>query len=97
MVVVLLAGLVAGLPGVSDAVELAAPVDDCSEPCPGDTSEGQCSSSCDECTCCPRTMAAVFVAYVTPGTPRRIESARAGLPAWHPRVPAIDVFHPPRV
>jgi len=96
IVVVLLAVLLASLAGIAEVVEAASPEGDCSEPCPGDSSDGTCPSSCDECTCCPRASSALLLPFVVPSTTRRIEIVAPSIPALRPLVLSKGVFHPPR-
>ena len=92
----LLAGLLVALPGVAEVVEALSADCDCSEPCPGDTSDGNCPSSCDECTCCPRALTSVVVSFVGPYAPQSVETLRFGVPSAVPFELAQGVFHPPR-
>ena len=96
VVVLLLIGVLAALPGVAEGIESTAPGDDCSEPCPGDSSDGKCTTSCDECGCCARAPSAVFVPLAGMGRPGRVEIATAAVPIRRPRVLARGVYHPPR-
>ena len=96
VVVFLVAGLLVALPGVAEAVEATSAGRDCSEPCPGDTPDGKCPSSCDECTCCPRAMTSVVVSFAGPVAPRRVETLLFAIPSSVPFELAQGVFHPPR-
>ena len=96
IIVFLLAALVASLVGIAEVVEAASPEGDCSEPCPGDSSDGTCPSSCDECTCCPRASSALLLPFVVPNSTRKIEIVAPSIPALRPLVFSKGVFHPPR-
>jgi hypothetical protein len=94
--VFLLGAFLASLAGVADVIEAAGPIEDCSEPCPGDSSDAKCPSSCEECTCCPRASSALLFPFVEPNTARRIESVAPAMPTLHPLALSQGVYHPPR-
>ena len=96
VVVVLLAALLVSLVGIAEVVEAASPMEDCSEPCPSDSSDGTCPSSCDECTCCPRASSVLLLPVVVPNTTQKIEIVAPSIPALRPLVLSKGVFHPPR-
>jgi hypothetical protein len=90
------ATLLGALPGIAEGIERAVPGDDCTEDCPADTADGECGNACDQCTCCPRAMSAVFLPNPGLGTPGLFETAS---PAILTRVPLAlpeGVYHPPR-
>ena len=89
-------GVLAALPGIAEGIEATSPSEDCSEPCPADSSDGKCSTSCDECECCARAPSAVFLSLHGPGKPTRIETADAARPVCLPLVLTKGVYHPPR-
>jgi hypothetical protein len=97
IVVLLLAGFLVALPGVAEVVDSVVPDGDCAEPCPGDNSEGDCSSACDECTCCSRAMSALLIPAFVQNASRRIEIVAPAVPGERPLVLVKGVFHPPRV
>ena len=92
----LAAGLLASLPGIAEGIESVIPGDDCTEDCPADTDDGKCGSSCDDCTCCPRALSAVFLPCLEPGTPERIEAASQVIPTRTLPLFSTGVYHPPR-
>jgi hypothetical protein len=96
LVVLLAACLLAALPGVAEGIERGIPGDDCTEDCPADTADGKCGTSCDECTCCARTLSAVFLPHPCPGTPGRFETASPITPSRAPLVLPDGIYHPPR-
>lgn len=96
LVVVVVAGLLVALPGLAETVESMMPGDDCTDDCPADDADGKCGSSCDECTCCARTLAAVLLPSIGPGSPGRIDSDSPTGPVKTPLVLPQGVYHPPR-
>ena len=96
LVVLLAAGLLAAQPGIAEEIESVIPGDDCVEDCSGDTADGGCGTSCDECTCCARILAAVFLPCPGPGKPGRLESASTTIPTRKPLALPEGVYHPPR-
>jgi hypothetical protein len=92
----LLMGLVLSLPGVAEVVESVAPGGACSEACTGDSEDGKCPSTCDECACCARAMSAAFVQLALTSVSTRVDADPPSTPTVHPRLFAKDLFHPPR-
>jgi len=97
LVVLLVAGLLAALPGVAEGIESVIPGDDCAEECPADAADGKCGSSCDDCTCCTRALSADLLASLKPDRPGGIEAASHVLPTHTPPVFSNGIYHPPRV
>lgn len=93
---VLLVGLLGSMPGVAEVVESLSPTHSCREDCAGDTSDGKCPSSCNECNCCPRAVHVVFVASNSLGPPQLTEAETAATPCPVLCAAAPRVYHPPR-
>ena len=96
LVVFLVTGLLVALPGIAEGVERMIPGDDCTDDCPADSADGKCGTSCDECTCCARTMIAVFKPYPSVGAPGQLDTASSSIPARVRLILTQGVYHPPR-
>lgn len=94
--VMLLAALPAVLPGVVEAIESASLGGDCSRFCAGDGPDGDCSSSCTDCTCCQRAMSALLTFDPAQGSPAGIDGTFPIAPESLPLEIVAGIFHPPR-
>ena len=96
LLLVLLLSVLAVQPGFAEVIELGAADGDCSEPCPRDSADGNCPSSCTDCQCCARAMSALLSFHAEDGAPALVDEAPSAEPASVPLEVAVGIFHPPR-
>ena len=95
LVLLLLVAVAAVQPGVAQLVEQGLHTD-CPADCRCDSPSGNCSSSCDDCTCCRGTIPAI-----APWSEPRVAACEVSetLPAVATRLsagPRPQVYRPPR-
>ena len=96
LVILLAAGQLVALPGIAEGIETALPGDDCDDDCPADGDDGKCGTSCDQCTCCARSVIAVLLPSAATRTPGRVTNASPILATRTALVLPESVYRPPR-